>query len=124
MESTQDQIKSILQQFYPISDATVDLILPYIENIQVKNKELIIKADMKCKFVYFIIKGLSRSFYTENGKEHTTWFGEEGDFLASHYSLFTNQNGYENIQMLENSDLLRIKMDDFKKLVNDERFLV
>ncbi len=119
MESTQDRIKFILQQFCPVSDTTVHLIVPYLEKIQVKDKELIIKANIKCKYVYFINSGLVRSYYTGDGKEHTTWFGVEGDFVTSFYSMFTDQNGYENIQMLENSELFRLKMEDFKKLVKE-----
>jgi CRP-like cAMP-binding protein len=63
--------------------------------------------------VYFMEKGLARTFYYEKGKEITTNFYSEGKSFGSIDTIFNNVPSLYNIETLEEST---ITFCDYKKL--------
>lgn len=55
--------------------------------------------------IYFIETGLVGGYYLNNGKEITTGFMKEGDFVISPVSFFRNRPSFEYLQLLEDRQL-------------------
>jgi CRP-like cAMP-binding protein len=59
-----------------------------------------------------------------NGKEITTLFARENDIITSTYALFTQNNSNENVEILENSVLLKINYEEFFNLCKEHHDLL
>ena len=86
-----------------------------------KKGELLFKEGDIHQFVYFIKKGALRSYYiNKEGKEVTYWFGFEGDIAASLGNFIQSNPSQENIELLEDVELLKIKRSDLMKLYESD----
>lgn len=68
--------------------------------------------------VYFIEKGMIRSFYNKDGKDITHFFFEENRFALSLESTYFNQTDPYGREVLENSTLRVIQFREFTELLN------
>ena len=75
--------------------------------------ELLSRQNTYNRNVYYIEKGLTRTFYFEKGKDITTNFYSEGKSLASIDTIFNNVPTIYNIETLEEST---VTFCDYKKL--------
>ena len=84
------------------------------------------KPDRICLNTYFINKGLIRIYYLKNGKEITDNFSAENEWITSIYSFLQNIPDHFHIQTLENTEVVRISLNDlevcFKDFPEMERF--
>lgn len=78
-----------------------------------KKGELICKQDQYNRNIYFVEKGLIRSFYYENGKEITTKFYIEGNIMANTDTLFQNNPTRYNFEAVEEST---VKFCNYEKV--------
>lgn len=109
-------IAQILDKIYPIDTASKLKMMEGFEEINLPKNELIIRSDKVEKSIYFIKKGIARTFSNTDGNEVTIAFGEEGDTIISLKSYILNQRGYENIQLLEDCTLYKISSSKLQKL--------
>jgi len=86
-----------------------------ITTIKVCKGSLLIKKGQFCNSIYIIESGFARIFSDVNQKETTILFAKENDVITSTYSLFEQKRSHENIEMLEDSVLLKI---NYNELVN------
>lgn len=104
-----DSIKEIFLNRYGLSIANFDLLHSSMtEHTRSKGETLIREGEVH-HAVYFIKSGAVRSYYTnKEGKEITYWFGFEGDIAASLSNFINSKPSLENIELLEDSVVLRI----------------
>ncbi|WP_128546523.1 Crp/Fnr family transcriptional regulator [Larkinella soli] len=110
------QFFNSLLEICPIDEATMELIKPYlvIQKAQ-KGTQLLSVGDISDK-LYYLAKGLARSYYYIQHREATAWIVTDGDFAYSPYSFITQRPSNENIELLEDSTLLFIAYDDLQRL--------
>lgn len=72
-------IRKSIKSHYPVSDESIDLLGKHFRKHLFPAKHLIIRGGIIDRNVYFIEKGLTRSYCLADGNEHTTWFSKEGD---------------------------------------------
>ena len=97
-------MKNILKrmhELYPVSDEAVNLFVSVLKRQVFAPNTIIIQANKLDKNVYFIERGITRSFSLFDGKEVTTWFSKEGDGTCSSFSLYRNCPGFESVETLE-----------------------
>lgn len=51
-------------------------------------KTILQKQDTICDKIYFVEKGIARTFYYKDGKDITHWIAMENDFVGSMASFF------------------------------------
>jgi CRP-like cAMP-binding protein len=66
-----------------------------------KRNEYLLHAGKVCKNVYFVQKGLLRSFYLKGEDEVSKWFMKENDVVFAVKSFLTQKPSSESIQALE-----------------------
>ncbi|WP_430812685.1 MULTISPECIES: Crp/Fnr family transcriptional regulator [unclassified Carboxylicivirga] len=112
MENT---IRSI-QYFYPVSEPSLIEFTSYFEAMDFPAKHLLIEGGKMNNYVYFIEKGLCRSFCMLDEEEVTSWFSREGDITFALLALYRNQPGFEYVETLEPTTAYAIKINDLNHL--------
>lgn len=80
-----------------------------------EKNELLLRINETCDRIWFIEKGLFRSFRRNKGQEEDVWFMKEGDIMTSPRSFYSGKPGRHAIQALESSVVYSIskrQLDD------------
>ena len=84
----------------------------------VKKKEIFLQAGQVCRKIFFVARGLVRTFHLNpNGSEFTRLFVQEGQFCTGLISFNEHLASPASFQALEDSTLLEINESDFRMLV-------
>lgn len=113
-------IDQILNKIADLPEQSGQLLKSTIAEIALAKGTIILKADRIENSIFFIKKGVARGYSDQNNGEVTFWFGKEGDSIVSMKSYVENQKGYENIELLEDSELYILKMDNLQQLFKDD----
>lgn len=105
-----------LVQSNKIDIKTFELLTRHITPLTLSKGSFLIRQGQRCDHIYIIEKGFSRIFSVINDKETTVLFAKENEIITSTYSLFTNSPSNENIEILEDSLLLKIHYREFSDL--------
>lgn len=97
-----------IREAYPLSDEAVSLLIGNTERVVLPKSEVLIKEGVVARYTYFIVKGFARGFFHKEGKDITIWFASEGMSLLSMNGYMYSSAGYENVELLEECDLLKI----------------
>ena len=110
-------IKSINKTFR-VSDVALEKLTSSLQPIEIPKKTILIEPNRKNDNLYFIEKGIARSYSLIEGREITSWFSKEGELTYSTNSFYGKTEGYENemIQVLEDSLLYYIPIVELEKL--------
>lgn len=99
-----------------MSDESLMLLCKHFNEHDFHAKQLIIRGGIIDRNVYFIEKGLTRSYCLADGKEHTTWFSKEGDITFGLLCLYHNMAGFEFVETVEPTLAYSIPISVLNKL--------
>lgn len=116
MDILSENIKKRILELYPVSDEAMNLLLSSFKRQVIPAKTIIIEGGKINRNVYFIEKGITRSFCLFDGKEVTTWFSLEGGAACSSFSLYRNQAGFEYVETLEEVEAYVISITELNEL--------
>lgn len=109
-------LKNTFEKILKISNEDWRAFELILETKELKKKEYLLKQGQICQGIYFLSKGLIRTFYiNDNGKEINTSFYLQNDFLREIESMTNNIPSTKNIQAIEDSTVFYI---DKIKLTN------
>lgn len=83
-------------------------------------KRVIIQAGKLDRQVYFIERGITRSYILHNGREITTWFSKEGDIACGSWDLFRNKAGFEYVETLEETIAYTLTIKQLNELFKSD----
>ncbi len=114
------QLFILLEKYGKISEKEKAMIKIYFEPLNIKKKTNLIKKNSICNKLFFVNKGLLRSFYIDhNGNEFTRRIAWENGFLTNMDSF--RKNGIDNnetIECIENAEILQITKKDLDQLLS------
>ncbi|MFM9946506.1 MAG: Crp/Fnr family transcriptional regulator [Saprospiraceae bacterium] len=119
MQINPDSIASLQQFLSRLPGFSADafaLALPFFQEKRLEKGEVFVRQGEVCRKVGFIVSGIFRNYYLNDGVEVTACFCLENTFLTSYASLVTRQISRMEIQALEDSVLLVIQLTDLEKL--------
>ena len=105
-------ILEFLSSVYPISTKWVDYLNVTLKLWEVPKNTVILKEGQTCRNIFFIEKGLVRSFYMKDDSEVSSWFMKEGDIIISVKSFYTQKPAEEYLQTIEDCILYGISYQD------------
>lgn len=112
-----ENIFTVFNAIYPLSEALKQAIFANSEIIHVKKKTKLLQAGQTSSSIYFINSGAARVYYlNKEGIETTSWFLFENELVISVYSFFTGQPGFETIEVLEDSAMIALKREKLNNL--------
>ncbi len=121
-------ITDLLVNYVAFSHDELNDILSHFKKVEVKKNQILVKEGQVCQNLYFVEKGLGRSYYLkEDGKEVTQWFFGQGVFMSSADSFFNQSPSYYYLETLEDAILYSIAHQDMDLLLakyhNMEKFM-
>lgn len=113
-------IKSI-NEIFKVDATVLKKLTSSLIPIEIPRKTILIEPNRKNDNIYFIEKGIARSYCLIDGKEVTSWFSKEGELTYSTNSFYGKTEGYENetVQILEDSLLYYIPAAELEKLCKE-----
>lgn len=109
-----------MREAYPVSDDALQLFLRHTERVTLPKGHLLIRDGVVEKYSYFIVRGFARGFLYRDGKDATIWFATAGMSLLSMNAYLFRSSGYENVELLEACDLLKISNEALDGLFEKE----
>lgn len=110
---------TLLNQYGTISEIENQNIRKYFIPIKVKKKQILIEKNSLCNKLFFVNKGLLRTYYIDNnGNEFTRRIAWESGFITNMDSF--RKNGLENnetIECIEDPNMIEISKFDLDKLL-------
>lgn len=91
---------SVCQAIQPLSDPLRSALEQVVQREEVPARRHLLQAGQIASRLYFLESGVVRGYYLKDGKEVTSWFMQEGDFVLSILSFFSRQPSHEFIQTL------------------------
>ena len=105
-------ITDFLITLVPFTHDELNDILSHFTKEHVPKNQLLVQEGQICRKLYFVEKGMGRSYYLkEDGKEVTQWFFGIGKFMTSTDSFFNQSSSYYYLETLEDSILYSIRYD-------------
>ena len=89
------------------------------EWVETKKGDKILLENNRANYLYFIEKGVLHNYYYHNGKQITSWFYAEDQFITAWYSFYSQKTSFEGIECLEDCILYRISYTNYQKLIAD-----
>lgn len=120
--SMYDKLLQYLCSDHVFSQRELEAVKLYFEPVIFSKNEIIEEAGRVPDYLYYIVSGYLRLFYTdENGNEITTHINCPPGFFTS-YSDFINSTVSENnVASITDCELLRISKENLDRLVNESQ---
>lgn len=112
-------IDKILDSIYPLSETSKIELKNNIIEVNYPKGYVLLQSDKVEKNIFFVKKGIVRAFANTAEQEITFWFGKEGDTIISMKSYVANLKSYENIELLEDCELYKLRTENLQKLFNE-----
>jgi CRP/FNR family transcriptional regulator, anaerobic regulatory protein len=101
------------ENYWPLNISARSYIVDKSPEITVKKKQVLLKPGDPCNHVWFIRKGLLRSYeINDKGKYFSNWFMRENDVATSVISFFKEEPTEEAIEAAEDSVLYKMSKQD------------
>jgi CRP-like cAMP-binding protein len=101
-------------------DKQIDQIVSCFKHRIVKKNTILLSKGEICKELYFVNRGCIRTYYiTKQGHEKTRYIAFENSIATSISSFISQQNSFEFVDTLEDSELYSINHKDFYQLISD-----
>jgi len=114
-----EQFFKALNHYAPITKEEFELFKPYLSFKHVPKGEVLQDNYSPAHAIYFILKGLLRTYYLhDNGTIYTKNLFMENYFSASVVSLLNGENSYLCIQALEPSHIIEINYKGYRHLID------
>ncbi len=113
-------IRHILNHIYEMPDSSIEQFEHLLTKETYPKGFCILQAGKIEPDIYFIDKGIARAYINVDGKEITFWIGKEGATIVSLKSYVSNEQGYETVELIEDSVLYKLKRNDLYALFNTD----
>ncbi|OCL86214.1 Crp/Fnr family transcriptional regulator [Arcobacter porcinus] len=113
------QFRKACDEYFVFDDERFEKLKDITFFKEIKKGEILLDNYSKAKYIYFICKGVLRTYYLdENGKTYTKNLFIENYFSTSKVSLLTKETSYLSIEALEDCSLIFIDYDKYKELIS------
>lgn len=102
------QLFQLLQAIYPMSEDMILYLSKAFEYRKIRKGEFLLKQGQVSRYLFFIERGLVRSFHQQGNKEVVTWFKTEGHVVLVYESYYEEAPSMESIEALEDCEIYRI----------------
>jgi CRP-like cAMP-binding protein len=111
-----DELKKILKDLIQLTEPEWNILKDKLIRKEFKAKSIIIREGKIADCIYFIDKGLLRTYFLQDGKEVNTYFACDGQFITSYSSFISQTPSYEYLETIENSSVYSISFANMTEL--------
>lgn len=110
------QLKNILEEQIGINEEEWLIFEQELSQEYYEPKTTVINAGITAQKIYFIENGLMRTYHIQDGKEITTYFSCDNQFIATYASFLTQTPSMEFLETLEESSVITLSHSSLMKL--------
>jgi CRP-like cAMP-binding protein len=111
-------LEEIIQSIYPLPQQVLEDVLEHFQHLEYPKNYYLLKPGKPCKYLWFMIEGAVRYFYTnEQGKETNTWFSLDTQIITDTTSFVHQEPAQESIQLIEDCELFAIEYTALQTLL-------
>jgi len=107
---------SYIKTFTHLSETGEAALASALERQDLPKGHHLLRPDTICHYLWFIEKGLTRTYYIKDGKDVTDWISTENSIAVSIISFLTRKPDRRGIQLLEDSTLWAISQNNLERL--------
>ncbi len=107
---------NLLKDKMQLSPKSREAFLSVMRNEDYSKGHLLVKPGTVCPSIFFVEKGLTRTFYYKDEKDVTDWFSPENTIACSIVSFTTQQADRRGIELLEDSSFWTLDYHDLEML--------
>jgi CRP-like cAMP-binding protein len=107
--------KSLVDLIQLTEDEWNRLVLQLVKE-EYKAKSILIKEGKMADRIYFIERGLLRTYFLQGGKEISTYFACDKQFITSYSSFISQIPSYEYLETIENSRVYSVSFTAMQEL--------
>ncbi len=112
-------LKKILEELIGLEDNEWIALKTKLKKGECKSKSFLIKEGKIANNLYYIQRGLLRTFHLQDGKEINTYFACDSQFITSFSSFITQTHSFEYLQTIEDSIVYSISYIELMGLYNE-----
>lgn len=116
-------LTSILNSTFILPENSFERLSAVVREVSFPKNHILFKAGKKESHLYFIKQGMVRAYAPTEEHDVTFWFGMEGDPVISMNSYTNDQEGYEDIELLESCVLYQLSHVDLRKLYEEDIYV-
>lgn len=105
-----------LEQFHRLSEESKAAFAAITKTRNLPKGFTLLHPGSVANHMFFIQKGLTRTFYLKDGKDVTDWISLENTFAVSIISFITRQPDRRGIELLEDSTIVEIPYYELEQL--------
>ena len=105
-----------IQKHHPVSEEALQELCSIMNLKEYPKNTIFVQAGSIDRNIYFIEKGITRSFFIHNDKEVTTWFSSEGDVTFGMGSVYYRQPSTEYVETIEPCTIYTVPIDTLNAL--------
>ena len=117
-----EKFRKYLKSFSDFDVNAFNDVLPFIKVVELKRNQHFVEVGKTCTHFGFIISGLLRAFYLDDGNEEITCICTENEYATSTTSFITQTPSNIFITAIEDSTVLCISHSDLNKLYQKHPF--
>jgi CRP-like cAMP-binding protein len=114
------ELEQIINRIYPLSAAAQAALREKTDRVSYPKGTILLRANRVEKNIYFLKTGIVRAYAYQDDREITFWFGREGDAIISMKSYIEQEKGYEDIELLEDGELYRLRTEDLHQMYKQD----
>jgi CRP-like cAMP-binding protein len=117
VETLAQQMLQYLNSVYPFPADLQEDIMAVLQHKSLRKRQHLLKSGEICRNIYFVAKGALRLYYyTDDGRQVTTWFMRETDVCVSVDSFYGQVKSYEYIRAEEDCEVFFITYTQLQEL--------
>ncbi|MGS2738380.1 Crp/Fnr family transcriptional regulator [Sinomicrobium sp. M5D2P17] len=115
------ELRTVMECYNSISDDSWSLLKSITGFRNIEKGEILLRQGQIARYLHFICQGAMRIYFTDpDGNVYNKNLFMEGNFAASKASLLQNSPSYFTIEALEDSVLLDIEYEGYRKLIREK----
>src|SRR5690606_34481860 len=116
-----EALRAVMESYTSISDGSWSLLQSITSFQEIDKGGIVLREGQIARHLHFICKGAMRIYFTDpDGNVYNKNLFMEGNFAASKASLLQNSPSYFTIEALEDSMLINIGYDGYRKLIREK----
>lgn len=113
-----NQLVSFLKtQFPDLSQEATEKLEENFTRVEGRKDKILLREGDVSKNIFFIAEGVCRYFINKDGKDISTWFSFENEFVTSFTSFFPKTVSRESIELLTDTILYKIEAQKYAALM-------
>ena len=114
------ELQETLKSYFPIlEEESLNDIVKHSSYLKSTKGTQLISEGKRHHYIYFIVKGSVKSYYSKESKEVCVWFSLENEIIGT-TSTIQGDVSKETIELLEDSELIKLNIEKIKELAQTD----